>query len=198
MFPVVIQSDIDNDGLMLSNWLEDLDERLNNIQMIKECNPIFGEKLQFAMDRLCNEVLQHCFDFLENSSAIGLFKSDEDAVRYTDSFFIDSIVGTYIRFFDLFEKQFEKWEFDTKHILPKLDDAKGAPKARKLRPNIPKEARDILSAWFRENATNPYPKLQEKERLSIQTGLSLKKVENWFINERSRKWHLYNKNIKSR
>ena len=39
----------------------------------------------------------------------------------------------------------------------------------------------------------PYPKVHEKERLSYQTGLSIKKVENWFINERSRKWHLYRK-----
>ena len=33
--------------------------------------------------------------------------------------------------------------------------------------------------------------MKEKERLSVTSGLTIKKIENWFINERSRKWHLY-------
>ena len=64
----------------------------------------------------------------------------------------------------------------------------------KTRPNIPRKARDILEAWFKDNVDSPYPKLHDKERLCIQTGLSMKKIDNWFINERSRKWHLYKRN----
>lgn len=184
---------------MFTQWLEDLNERLDNVEVIKACDSLFGDKLQFAMERLCSEVLQHCFTFLENSSDMGMFKSEEDAVRFMDSYFMDTIVGTYIRFFDVFEKYYKKWEFDSNHLLPQIQNKpEEAPKTKKSRPNIPKEARDILSAWFKDHVSNPYPKLQEKERLSIQTGLSLKKVENWFINERSRKWKLYDKNIKSR
>ena len=201
LFPVVLQSDTENDGAILSEWLEDFEERLDHISLLSKCSEAFGKKLQFAVDKLCDDALRCCFDFYSNSESLKLFKSEQDAVRYLDSFFLDTVVGTYIRFYDDFIKHFRQWEFDSQLPNPNgmcAISMKQTSKVRKQRPNIPKEAREILSAWFKEHVTNPYPKLQEKERLSIQTGLSLKKVENWFINERSRKWHLYNKTLKPR
>ena len=62
---------------------------------------------------------------------------------------------------------------------------------KKKRPNLPVQAKDILSSWFREHVDHPYPSQAEKSDLSEQTGLSLQKVDNWFINERSRKWQTY-------
>lgn len=196
-FPVVLRSDANNDGILLLKWLEDYDERMNEIHLLNECNSDLGQQLQFAMDKLSTDVLQRCFDFLEKSSKLGLFKTDKDAIRFMDAFYLDALVGTFIRYYDSFMTYFMKWEYDEDHSGPSVDkQQEPQKKPRKQRPNIPKEARDILSAWFQENVTNPYPKMQEKERLSMETGLSLKKIENWFINERSRKWHLYTRHLR--
>lgn len=62
---------------------------------------------------------------------------------------------------------------------------------KKKRPNLPSHAKSILSEWFQNHVDHPYPTQAEKQELSSKTGLSLQKVDNWFINERSRKWGTY-------
>ena len=62
---------------------------------------------------------------------------------------------------------------------------------KKKRPNLPSHAKSILSEWFQNHVDHPYPTQAEKQELSSKTGLSLQKVDNWFINERSRKWGSY-------
>ena len=57
--------------------------------------------------------------------------------------------------------------------------------------NDNEDAKDILSSWFSNHVEHPYPTQAEKVELSEKTGLSLQKVDNWFINERSRKWQTY-------
>lgn len=70
-------------------------------------------------------------------------------------------------------------------------DYSPSTKPRRRRPNLPVYAKDILSCWFREHVDHPYPTQAEKIELSERTGLNLQKVDNWFINERSRKWRSY-------
>ncbi|PRP78214.1 irx-related [Planoprotostelium fungivorum] len=41
-----------------------------------------------------------------------------------------------------------------------------------------------LQEWYNDHWDNPYPKLAEKEQLSIQSGLSIRQVSDWFCNER--------------
>ena len=62
---------------------------------------------------------------------------------------------------------------------------------KKRRPNLPSHAKSILSEWFQCHVDHPYPSQNEKQDLSLRTGLSIQKVDNWFINERSRKWSSY-------
>jgi hypothetical protein len=45
----------------------------------------------------------------------------------------------------------------------------------------------ILQTWFDSRITSPYPTNQEKLDLGKQTGLSVKQIENWFVNTRKRK-----------
>ena len=40
--------------------------------------------------------------------------------------------------------------------------------------------------WLLENFQNPYPTKIEKQQLVEETGLSLRQINNWFINARER------------
>lgn len=57
---------------------------------------------------------------------------------------------------------------------------------RPTRCSLPKHATNILKDWLFINWHDPYPTEQEKDRLSITTGLKLGQVNNWLINARRR------------
>ena len=46
----------------------------------------------------------------------------------------------------------------------------------------------VLTRWFHANFEHPYPEDEDKEKLARESGLSVKQVSNWFINQRVRKW----------
>lgn len=51
---------------------------------------------------------------------------------------------------------------------------------------IPSNAKLILEKWMYEHRLYCYPTKAEKQALSLETGLSLQKISNWFINSRRR------------
>lgn len=51
---------------------------------------------------------------------------------------------------------------------------------------IPVNAKAILEKWMYEHRLYCYPTKLEKQALSLQTGLSVQKISNWFINSRRR------------
>ncbi|MFS7898337.1 putative transcription factor Homeodomain-TALE-KNOX family [Helianthus anomalus] len=54
------------------------------------------------------------------------------------------------------------------------------------------ESRDttsLLKAWWQSHSKWPYPTEEDKARLVQETGLQLKQINNWFINQRKRNWH---------
>ncbi|KAJ3216355.1 hypothetical protein HDU67_009623 [Dinochytrium kinnereticum] len=58
---------------------------------------------------------------------------------------------------------------------------------RKQRPNFNLEQVQVMSDWFEANLAFPYPAPEVKDALAAKTGLSLKQVNDWFINSRRRK-----------
>lgn len=44
----------------------------------------------------------------------------------------------------------------------------------------------VLQKWLLENFTEPYPSKLDKREMSLKSGLSMKQVNNWFINARER------------
>lgn len=44
----------------------------------------------------------------------------------------------------------------------------------------------ILLVWLLNNTTRPYPSLEEKIELMLETGMTIKQINYWFSNARRR------------
>ena len=55
---------------------------------------------------------------------------------------------------------------------------------------LPQETVDYLKAWMMspEHISHPYPNEQEKAEIMAETGIELKQLTNWFVNNRKRYW----------
>jgi len=60
------------------------------------------------------------------------------------------------------------------------------PNHKSRRGNLPKSSTNILKKWLFDHLFHPYPTEEEKSQLSLQTGLNLNQISNWFINARRR------------
>ncbi|MFS8027136.1 putative transcription factor Homeodomain-TALE-KNOX family [Helianthus anomalus] len=47
----------------------------------------------------------------------------------------------------------------------------------------------LLNAWWESHSKWPYPTEEDKARLVQETGLQLKQINNWLINQRKWNWH---------
>nr|GEY65115.1 homeobox protein knotted-1-like 2 isoform X1 [Tanacetum cinerariifolium] len=54
---------------------------------------------------------------------------------------------------------------------------------------LPGDTTSVLKSWWQSHAKWPYPTEEDKARLVQETGLQLKQINNWFINQRKRNWH---------
>ncbi|KAG5569398.1 hypothetical protein H5410_059164 [Solanum commersonii] len=54
---------------------------------------------------------------------------------------------------------------------------------------LPGDTTSALKAWWKSHSKWPYPTEEDKAKLVKDTGLQLKQVNNWFINQRKRNWH---------
>ncbi|GMY29225.1 homeobox protein knotted-1-like 3 isoform X3 [Fagus crenata] len=54
---------------------------------------------------------------------------------------------------------------------------------------LPGDTTSVLKNWWQTHSKWPYPTEEDKARLVQETGLQLKQINNWFINQRKRNWH---------
>ncbi|KAJ0262901.1 Homeobox protein knotted-1-like 5 [Hirschfeldia incana] len=54
---------------------------------------------------------------------------------------------------------------------------------------LPGDTTSVLKEWWRTHSRWPYPTEEDKARLVEETGLQLKQINNWFINQRKRNWN---------
>ncbi|XP_050888472.1 homeobox protein knotted-1-like 1 isoform X2 [Lathyrus oleraceus] len=59
---------------------------------------------------------------------------------------------------------------------------------KRKKGKLPKDARIALLDWWNIHYRWPYPTEDEKMQLSETTGLDIKQINNWFINQRKRHW----------
>ncbi|KAK9141800.1 hypothetical protein Syun_011200 [Stephania yunnanensis] len=53
---------------------------------------------------------------------------------------------------------------------------------------LPGNTSSVLKSWWMSHSKWPYPTEEDKARLVEETGLQLKQINNWFINQRKRNW----------
>ena len=65
-----------------------------------------------------------------------------------------------------------------------------SPKSKKKSTSLPPETVDYLKKWMMspEHIAHPYPTEQEKAQIMQDTGIELKQLTNWFVNNRKRYW----------
>ncbi|CAH8360715.1 unnamed protein product [Eruca vesicaria subsp. sativa] len=54
---------------------------------------------------------------------------------------------------------------------------------------LPGDTTSVLKEWWRIHSKWPYPTEEDKAKLVEETGLQLKQINNWFINQRKRNWN---------
>ncbi|XWS27132.1 hypothetical protein CRYUN_Cryun26dG0089800 [Craigia yunnanensis] len=54
---------------------------------------------------------------------------------------------------------------------------------------LPGDTTSLLKDWWKSHSKWPYPTEEDKARLVQETGLQLKQINNWFINQRKRNWN---------
>ncbi|KAL7500611.1 hypothetical protein ACHAWT_011243 [Skeletonema menzelii] len=77
--------------------------------------------------------------------------------------------------------------YSSNHSSP----SKGAIKGNNRKSSsLPSETVEYLKAWMMspEHVAHPYPTEQEKAQIMADTGIELKQLTNWFVNNRKRYW----------
>ena len=81
--------------------------------------------------------------------------------------------------------------FSSAEIMAKLEERSGeeilSKKPRMSRSPFPKWATDIFENWLKGNLHYPYPSPIQKDVFCLQTNLTLKQINDWFINVRRRR-----------
>ncbi|MCO5614285.1 hypothetical protein L7F22_068563 [Adiantum nelumboides] len=70
----------------------------------------------------------------------------------------------------------------------KLWDVREEIMRKRRAGKLPGSTTSHLRHWWDAHSKWPYPTEEEKQRLGCETGLELKQINNWFINQRKRNW----------
>jgi hypothetical protein len=57
---------------------------------------------------------------------------------------------------------------------------------KRKRDNLDEAAKEVMMEWINQHVADPYPTKEEKEVLSLRTGLTTTQISNWFTNARRR------------
>ncbi|XP_015572602.1 homeobox protein knotted-1-like 3 isoform X2 [Ricinus communis] len=88
----------------------------------------------------------------------------------------------------------ERVRHELKHELKqgykeKIADIREEILRKRRAGKLPGDTTSVLKAWWQSHSKWPYPTEEDKARLVQETGLQLKQINNWFINQRKRNWH---------
>ena len=79
---------------------------------------------------------------------------------------------------------------DSNYLVPSEPASRRTVKANRrgtTRNNpLPSSATDVMNAWFTSHPDHPYPTQAEKDSMIQVTGITLKQLNHWFNNRRSR------------
>lgn len=71
----------------------------------------------------------------------------------------------------------------------KIEDVREEIMRKRRAGKLPGDTTSVLKQWWLQHSKWPYPTEDDKAKLVEETGLQLKQINNWFINQRKRNWH---------
>ncbi|CAL0311687.1 unnamed protein product [Lupinus luteus] len=79
----------------------------------------------------------------------------------------------------------------------KIEDVREEILRKRRAGKLPGDTTSVLKNWWHQHAKWPYPTEDDKAKLVEETGLQLKQINNWFINQRKRNWHSNSQSLTS-
>ncbi|CAM8997176.1 unnamed protein product [Rhodiola kirilowii] len=78
-----------------------------------------------------------------------------------------------------------------------IEDVREEIMRKRRAGKLPGDTTSVLKNWWQQHSKWPYPTEDDKAKLVEETGLQLKQINNWFINQRKRNWHVASQNVNS-
>ncbi|KAL9246764.1 hypothetical protein vseg_020258 [Gypsophila vaccaria] len=79
----------------------------------------------------------------------------------------------------------------------KIEDVREEILRKRRAGKLPGDTTSVLKTWWQQHSKWPYPTEDDKAKLVEETGLQLKQINNWFINQRKRNWHNNSQSVNS-
>lgn len=79
----------------------------------------------------------------------------------------------------------------------KIEDVREEILRKRRAGKLPGDTTSVLKSWWQQHSKWPYPTEDDKAKLVEETGLQLKQINNWFINQRKRNWHNNSQSVTS-
>ncbi|TYI91197.1 hypothetical protein E1A91_D03G175400v1 [Gossypium mustelinum] len=79
----------------------------------------------------------------------------------------------------------------------KIEDVREEILRKRRAGKLPGDTTTVLKNWWQQHSKWPYPTEDDKAKLVEETGLQLKQINNWFINQRKRNWHSNSQSVTS-
>ncbi|KAL1556801.1 Homeobox protein HD-1, variant 2 [Salvia divinorum] len=80
----------------------------------------------------------------------------------------------------------------------RIEDVREEILRKRRAGKLPGDTTSVLKNWWQHHSKWPYPTEEDKAKLVEKTGLQLKQINNWFINQRKRNWHSNSQSLKSK
>ncbi|KAJ6714547.1 HOMEOBOX PROTEIN TRANSCRIPTION FACTORS [Salix viminalis] len=78
----------------------------------------------------------------------------------------------------------------------RIEDVREEILRKRRAGKLPGDTTSVLKNWWQQHSKWPYPNY-DKAKLVEETGLQLKQINNWFINQRKRNWHSNSQSVTS-
>ncbi|KHG04347.1 Homeobox protein knotted-1-like 7 [Gossypium arboreum] len=79
----------------------------------------------------------------------------------------------------------------------RIEDVREEILRKRRAGKLPGDTTAVLKNWWQQHSKWPYPTEDDKAKLVEETGLQLKQINNWFINQRKRNWHSNSQSVTS-
>ncbi|GAV79647.1 ELK domain-containing protein/KNOX1 domain-containing protein/KNOX2 domain-containing protein/Homeobox_KN domain-containing protein [Cephalotus follicularis] len=79
----------------------------------------------------------------------------------------------------------------------RIEDVREEILRKRRAGKLPGDTTTVLKNWWQQHSKWPYPTEDDKAKLVEETGLQLKQINNWFINQRKRNWHSHSQSMTS-